>query len=57
LELLPGAEEARAEDQVEENESGSDIDNDLSNGGQPYLPTLAKVKLYLLSSVAYSELK
>jgi anion-transporting ArsA/GET3 family ATPase len=57
LELLPGAEEINAEDQLEQNESGSDIDSDLSNDEQPYLPTLEKVKLYLVSSTAYSEFK
>jgi hypothetical protein len=57
LELTPGTEEVSDEDRVKENESGSDIDSDLSNPEQPYLPTLEKVKLYLLSSTAYSELK
>jgi hypothetical protein len=57
LELLPGAEEINAEDQLEQNESGSDVDSDLSNDEQPYLPTLEKVKLFLLSSTAYSEFK
>ncbi|KAH6681483.1 hypothetical protein B0J14DRAFT_556902 [Halenospora varia] len=57
LELLPGAEEINAEDQLEQNESGSDVDSDFSNDEQPYLPTLEKVKLYLVSSRAYSEFK
>lgn len=57
LEGLLGAKDLNTEDQPEQNESGSDINSDLSNEEQPYLPTLEKVKLYLLSSVAYSEFK
>jgi hypothetical protein len=54
---LPGTEKVGVDDQAEVNESGSDDDSDLSNDEQPYLPTLEKVKLYLLSSTAYFELK
>ena len=57
MELLPGAEKINAEDRLEQDESGSDVDSDLSNDELPYLPTLEKVKLYLVSSTAYSELK
>lgn len=57
MELLPGAEEIKAEDQLEQNDSESDVDSDLSNDEQPYLPTLERVKLYLMSSTAYSEFK
>lgn len=34
LELMPGAAEINAEDQLEQNESGSDVDSDLSNDEQ-----------------------
>jgi len=57
LELIPGAEEVGKEHRVEDNESGSDLDSDLSISEQPYLPILEQVKLYLTSSTAYSELK
>jgi hypothetical protein len=57
LEGLPGAKDLNTEDQPEQNESGSDINSDLSNEEQPYFLTLEKVKLYLVFSVAYSEFK
>jgi hypothetical protein len=57
LEQFPGAEVVVSEDAGEENYSASDNDSDFSNDEQPSLPNLEKVKLYLLSSTAYSELK
>lgn len=57
LEHHTATEETSAGDPVRENELGSDIDSDLSNDEQPYISTLENVKLYLLSSTAYTELK
>jgi hypothetical protein len=57
LGLIPSAEEDGEEDRVEENECGSDIDSDLSDSELPNLRNLEKVKEYLLSSTAFSELK
>jgi hypothetical protein len=57
LELIPCAEEDGEEGRVEGSECGSDIDSDLSDSDQPNLRNLEKVKLYLLSSTAFSELK
>ena len=57
LELIPCAEEDGEEDRVEGSECGSDIDSDLSDSDRPNLRNLEKVKLYLLSSTAFSELK
>jgi hypothetical protein len=57
LGLIPSAQEDGEEDRIEENECGSDIDSDLSDSEQPILRNLEKVKLYLLSSTAFSELK
>ena len=57
LGLIPSVEEDGEEDRVEENECGSDIDSDLSDSELPNLRNLEKVKLYLLSSTAFSELK
>jgi hypothetical protein len=57
LEQLPGAEGVGSENTGEENDSASDNDSGFSNDEQPSLPNLEKVKQYLLSSTAYSELK